>query len=349
MDLDGARALVIDPRRTGSAEHRAAYTDELRARYAEISAVMDSMVAEGPWDILEPAEVDRRLELAAEVVHQLGEMIGDYERARGWGDRLLVLGADGSPARRAEVSLRLSELHRVTGQADRWAELVHGGAELLRVQELEPDAVDDLTPLSCLAFFCLGSLATHQDRADEARAHFAHAWTHGGDNDAHLWSLLIFAAVESGDERHESALAMVQLAVDMAERLGDTRSHQAARNNLACTLRWLGRHDEAYDVFASLLPEILEQDQPDNVLTGAEDFACVLFDMGRERDEAVLLGAAEREREALGVPRVPMQEEEVAATAAAAAQRVGEDWDRLLARGVELGVMASIALALRPG
>ena len=348
MDLLGVRSLVIDPRRTGSAEHRAAYTDELRARYAEIGGAMDRMVADGSWPHLPREEVDERLELAAEVVHQLGEMIGDYERARDWGDVVLELGSTGSPARRAEVALRLSELHRVTGQPDRWAELVRLGADLLRVGELAPAAIDDLAPLSCLAFFCLGSLATHEDRPNEARGHFAHAWTHGGDNDAHLWSLLIFAAVESGEERHESSLALVQAAVEMAERLGDTRSHQAARNNLACTLRWLRRYDEAYDVFADLLPEILAEDQPDNVLTGAEDFACVLLDMGRERDGALLLGAADGERAALGVPRVPMQEDEVATTAAAAARRVGKDWDALLERGRDLGVLAALAGALRP-
>jgi hypothetical protein len=135
----------------------------------------------------------------------------------------------------------------------------------------------------------------------------------------------------------------------MAERLGDTRSLQAARNNLACTLRWLGRPTQAYAVFESLLPEILGEDQPDTVLTSAEDFACVLFDMGRDRDGAVLLGAVDSEREALGVPRVAMQEGEVAATAAVARTRVGDDWDRLVTRGAELGVLVALASALRDG
>lgn len=348
MDLNGVRALVIDPRRTGSVEHRAEYHDELRARYAEIGAAMDRLTAERSWDHVDAGTVDARLELSAAVVYEVGELIGDYEQAREWGDRVLELGRSGSDLRRSELMFRVSELHRVTGYAERWAALVLEGAELMAVRELSAIEVDELAPLSCHALFCLGSVAAHEERPDEARELLSHAWAHGGDSDEHLWSLLIFAALESAEGRHESALPLVQSAVEMAERLGDTRSLQAARNNLACTFRWLGRDAQAYAVFETLLPEMLGEDQPDTVLTGAEDFACVLFDMGRERDGAVLLGAVNIEREALGVPRVAMQEAEVAATAAAARTRVGDEWDRLLARGAELGVLAAVAAALRP-
>jgi hypothetical protein len=133
----------------------------------------------------------------------------------------------------------------------------------------------------------------------------------------------------------------------MAERLGETRSVQAARNNLACTLRCLGRYAEAYAVFEVLLPEILEEDQPDTVLAGAEDFACVLLDMGRERDGALLLGAAAAERRTLGVPRVALQDLEVTATADRARHRLGAEWEQAVRRGAELGVLAALASALR--
>jgi tetratricopeptide (TPR) repeat protein len=348
MDLGGVRAIVLDPRRTGSADHRAAYRDELQARYAEIGAAMDRLTATPDWLDLPRAALDERLELGTAVVYELGELVGDYERARAWGDRLLELGAAGTPARVAELMLRLSELHRVTGRAERWAELVRGGARLLRIPHLSAAELDGLAPLGCLALFCLGSLAAHEDRPDEARELLSHAWIHGGDSDEHLWSLLIFSAVESGDGRHDSALPLVEAAVEMAERLGDTRSLQAAHNNLACTLRWLGRYDDAYAVFETLLPAILAEDQPDTVLTGAEDFACVLLDMGREREGALLLGAAEAERASLRVPRVAMQDAEVAATAARGRDRLGAEWEPLVERGARLGVLAAMAAALRP-
>jgi hypothetical protein len=347
MDVTGARALVLDARRTGSATQRREYRDELRARYAEIEAVMVVLAGASSWERLSRGAVDQRLELTAEVVYQLGELIGDYEEVRCWGDRILRLGGSGSDVRRADLMLRLSELHRVTGRTDTWADLVRRGAGLLGAEQLSPDEVDALAPVSCNALFCLGSLAAQEDRGDDARALLSHAWTHGGDSDEHLWSLLMFAAVESGDGHHESALPMVEAAVEMAQRLGETRSIQAARNNLACTLRWMGRHAEAYAVFEGLLPEILEEDQPDSLFTGAEDFACLLFDMGRERDGALLLGAAEAERASLGVPRVAMQEVEVTATAARARDRLGAEWAPLTQRGADLGVLAALAAALR--
>src|SRR5262249_9216951 len=131
-----------------------------------------------------------------------------------------------------------------------------------------------------------------------------------------------------------------------AERLDEPRSIQAARNNLACTLRWLGRYAEAYAVFELLLPEILEEDQPDTVLTGAEDFACVLLDMGRERDGALLLGAAEAERAALGVPGGPLRGAGGGPPADGARQRLGAAWEPLVRRGAELGILAALASAL---
>jgi len=348
MDLAPLRALVLDPRRTGSVQHRAAYRDELRARYAEIQAAMDRLTSERSWEHLDSTTIDARLELCAAIVFEVGELIGDYEQTRAWGDRILELGRHGSDLRRSELMFRVSELHRVTGYAETWSAMVHEGAELLAVRELSSTEIEELAPLSCHALFCLGSVAAHEERPEEARELLAHAWTHGGDSDDHLWSLLIFAAVESGEGRHESALPLVESAVEMAERLGDTRSLLAARNNLACTLRWLGRHAQAYAVYESLLPEILGEDQPDTVLTGAEDFACVLLAMGRDRDGAVLLGAVDAERDAVGVPRIAMQEAEVISIAAAARSRAGDEWYSWCARGADLGVLAAVAAALRP-
>jgi len=134
----------------------------------------------------------------------------------------------------------------------------------------------------------------------------------------------------------------------MAERLGDGLAVSGVQGNRACTLRHLGRRDEAYEEFARLLPELLAGDVPDAVLTSCEDFACVLFDLGRDGDGAVLVGAAVAEREATGVPRMAFQEAAVAPSFDAGRARLGERWGPLLDRGRELGVLAAVAMALRP-
>ena len=97
-----------------------------------------------------------------------------------------------------------------------------------------------------------------------------------------------------------------------------------------------------------MLPEILADDIPDAVLTSCEDFACVLFDMGRDRDGALLVGAAMAERDGAGVPRMAFQEAALAPSVEAGRQRLGDEWEPLLERGAELGVLAAVATALRP-
>ena len=261
------------------------------------------------------------------MLHQIGTLRGAYDDARAWGDRALALGGTGSALRRADLMLHLSELHRVTGRAERSAELVHEAADLLRLHELSPEDVDALAPVTCHAFFCLGALAYWEGRPDDARPLLSHAWAHGGDSIPHLWSLVNHALILTDDGDHEAALAFEEAAIEMAERLGDGLAMTGVRNNRACTLRHLGRHDEAYAEFAGLLPEILADDIPDAVLTSCEDFACVLFDMGRDRDGALLVGAAKAEREGTGVPRMAFQEAALApsveAGRAAARRRVG--------------------------
>jgi tetratricopeptide (TPR) repeat protein len=348
MDLAPVRELVLDPRRGGSAQLRTSWSDEVERRYREVEAAMAHLALPQTWDGRSLAWVDQHLELAAEVVLQIGELRGEYARTREWGDHLLEVVATGSAPRRAELMLRLSEVHRVSGNQERQAALVREAAELLHILDLSAQEVLELAPISCHALFCLGSLAFVEGRPDEARSLLGHAWSHGTDSDDHLWSLVNFALVEAGDERHDAALAFEEAAIAMAIRLEDLRALQATRNNRACTLRLLGRLDEAYVEFADLLPTILAEDIPDAVLTSAEDFACVLFDMGREKDGALLVGAAMAERDTAGVPRLDFQDASIEPSISAGRDRLGDAWDTLLVRGAELGVLAAVASALRP-
>jgi hypothetical protein len=346
-DLDRVHALVLDPRRFGSVAEREAYFRKLESRYLDVETAMNRMMALPTWDDRSTGWVDDQLALTTAVVHQVGTLRGEYDDARSWGDDALVRGRHGSPLRRADLMLHLSELHRVTGRFDRAKELVSEAVELLHLGELSAEDVDALAPVTCHAFFCLGALAYWEGRPDEARPLLQHAMTHGGDSVPHLWSLVNHALMVTDAGDHESALAFEEAAVAMAERMGDALAITAVRNNRAGTLRNLGRLQEAYAEFAAILPGILADDIPDAVLTSCEDFACLLFDMGRDRDGALLVGAAGAERDGSGVPRMPLQEAAVATSIAAGRQRLGADWEPLLARGAELGVLAAVASALR--
>jgi tetratricopeptide (TPR) repeat protein len=346
-DLDRVHALVLDPRRFGTVAERAAYLATLEARYLDVETAMNRLMAMPTWDHRPAAWVDDQLALVTAVVHQIGTTRGEYDDARSWGDSALALGGHGTPLRRADLMLHLSELHRVTGRPERAAELAREAAGLLRVFELSEEDLDALAPVTCHALFCLGAIAYWEGRPDEAKPLLGHAWAHGGDSVPHLWSLVNHALILGDDGDHEAALAFEDAAIEMAERLGDVLAMTGVRNNRACTLRHLGRYDEAYEEFARLMPEILAGDVPDAVLTSCEDFACVLFDMGRDRDGAVLVGAALAERESTGVPRMAFKEAAVAPSFNAGRARLGEGWEQLLDRGRELGVLAAVAMALR--
>ncbi len=347
-ELERAYALVLDPRRVGTAAERAAYLRTLESHYYDVETAMNQLMAMPTWDDRSRGWVDDQLTLTTAVVHQIGTLRGEYDDARAWGDSALALGRGGSDLRRADLMLHVSEVHRVTGRADRSTELVHEAVALLRLHDLSAEDVDALAPVTCHAFFCLGASAYWEGRPDEARPHLSHAWTHGGDSVPHLWSLVNQALVLTDIADHAAALAFEDAAIDMADRLGDAMAGTAVRNNRACTLRHLGRPHEAYEEFATLLPVVLGDDVPDALLTSCEDFACVLFDLGRDLDGAALLGAAEAEREDTGVPRMAFQETALAPSRAAARERLGDDWDQHAARGAELGVLAAVAMALRP-
>jgi tetratricopeptide (TPR) repeat protein len=347
-DGELVHALVLDPRRQGTHAERAAYIGLLESRYVEVETAMNQLCALPTWDDRPPSWIDAQLTLATGVVHQIGTLRGEYDDVRAWGDGALHLGRNGSPLRRADLMLHLSEIYRVTGRPQRSAELVHEAAGLLRLHDLSPEDVDALAPVTCHAFFCLGALAYWEGRPDDARPLLSHAWAHGGDSIPHLWSLVNHALMLSDDGDHEFALAFEDAAIEMADRLGDRLAITGVRNNRACTLRHLGRYDEAYSEFAMLLPEILADDIADAVLTSCEDFACVLFDMGRDIDGALLVGAAKAERDGSGVPRMAFQEAALAPSVEAGRQRLGDDWEPLLVRGAELDVLAAVAMALRP-
>ena len=346
-ELERAQALVLDPRRFGSVAERQEYLGAVEARYRDVETVMNQLMALPTWDDRTTGWVDDQLVLVTAVVHQIGTLRGEYDDARAWGDCALGLGRNGSLLRRADLMLHLSEVHRVTGRTERCAELVNEAAGLLRLHELSPEDVDALAPVTCHAFFCLGALAYWEGRLDDARPLLSHAWSHGGDSIPHLWSLVNHAMMLTDDGDHQAALAFEGAAIEMAERLGDGLAITAVRNNRACTLRHLGRYDEAYDEFAGVLPEILADDIPDAVLTSCEDFACVLFDMGRDREGALLVGAAMAERDGIGVPRMAFQEAALAPSVDAGRHRLGDDWQPMLDRGAELGVLAAVASALR--
>ncbi|HRK48415.1 MAG TPA: hypothetical protein PK324_22485, partial [Nocardioides sp.] len=80
--FDRAHALVLDPRRQGTATERAAYLADLEARYVDVETVMNQLCALPSWDDRGQAWIDDQLRLATAVVYQVGTLRGEYDDAQ---------------------------------------------------------------------------------------------------------------------------------------------------------------------------------------------------------------------------------------------------------------------------
>jgi hypothetical protein len=86
-------------------------------------------------------------------------------------------------------------------------------------------------------------------------------------------------------------------AVALYQHIGDDYGVILGRWDLACTLRLLGRLDEAREVMAEIIPQIVRVADPSNRTLLADDYAALLADLGHNAAAARVIGAADARRE----------------------------------------------------
>jgi hypothetical protein len=141
-----------------------------------------------------------------------------------------------------------------------------------------------------------------------------------------LGDLALF--VESRDGDHEASLALKREALEVGRALGTPRTVIMDNRNIACTLRMLGRADEANDIMREIVPDALRMNMQANLVYLAEDYGSILAELGHGRLAASLLGAADAMRERARLVRPPDQEAEIAEPMAKARTALSaEEWD----------------------
>jgi tetratricopeptide (TPR) repeat protein len=135
-----------------------------------------------------------------------------------------------------------------------------------------------------------------------------------GDKAGLLAVLLNFAIVEHTDDNYQRSLELNTEALALARDLGSHRIAVMTQHNMACTLRKMGQVELARQRMEALTPEVLQVDDRNLSMALAEDYAAVLVELGEHARAVRLLGAADTVRERLGVPRDPLQEQELAAS-----------------------------------
>ncbi|MCW2830068.1 MAG: hypothetical protein JWP31_760 [Aeromicrobium sp.] len=153
---------------------------------------------------------------------------------------------------------------------------------------------------------------------------------------------------EAADGHLDRSLELEREAVAVAEGMGDVVAASDARQNLACTLRMLGRAGEAALMMREVIPVALAYHDDQNAATLAEDYATILAELGHDRMAARLIGAADGWHEANGLPRTDMQADEIAGPIHGARSRLPQaDWLVEYQAGWDAWVEDELARALR--
>jgi tetratricopeptide (TPR) repeat protein len=156
--------------------------------------------------------------------------------------------------------------------------------------------------------------------------------------------LLDLSILESEVGNHELTMELLKEAVEINRKLEDEWGVLVAENNLACTLRELGRLQEAKALMQRLVPTVLKHHDARLTVAFAEDFAALLSDLGAGEACARMLGAASAMRTRLKYERSVWQavvlEQPLAAAQAALPESV---WARAFAIGQDLPVETALA------
>jgi predicted ATPase len=137
-----------------------------------------------------------------------------------------------------------------------------------------------------------------------------------------------FASLEAQAGNHRRSLELETEALDIARATGDTYRESGLIQNLACTLRMLGRVGEAHARIRALGRFVADHFQGIYLISLAEDYGAILADLGDHPAAARLFGAAEAARDELAYPRDRLQETEVApAVARSRAALPASVWD----------------------
>jgi len=145
-----------------------------------------------------------------------------------------------------------------------------------------------------------------------------------GQQVALSYALLELSNVEAAEGHLERSIHLLEESFPISRELGDEVQLIMSRHNVACTLREMGRSQEAHREMTQLIGPTLRQRSPIFSIVFAEDYAAVLAELGEAATAARLSGSAETERIRIGVPRTASQEAELDGPLTKAKDTLGE-------------------------
>jgi predicted ATPase/class 3 adenylate cyclase len=199
-----------------------------------------------------------------------------------------------------------------------------------------------------LALQCQGLAERRLGKFSSARLHFEEALTAAREaNDrAIVAGVLVEAAhLEYQTGNPERRVDLERQALSIYEDRGDDYWAVAVRGDIACSLRLLGRLEEAEQLMLQVVSQLLQVGPVEPWL--AEDYGALLADLGSYEAAARLLGTADAARERSGVPRDRDQEAEYRGAFGAAREALfAETWNREYQKGHTMSLDDAVKEAL---
>ena len=318
--------LVDHPDREGDFEARGRFLARLEAEHENFRSSLEWLLGHLEGDRAEERMI-RLLDLTSHFVGRLCRPRGYLQEGRRWCERALAASTLEDHVSVAACETNLASIMGTRGEREAAVPILDHAWQVLT--DAEPDdrcTEEQLENLKSIVLVGQAMAAHTLGRLDRARELYETGLARFDDPERRAHLLHNYAALIGSSEGPEAALEYEQETAELFRQAGDENMWVFAQHNAACSLRELGRPEEAQREMAALFPRVVATRMPEALCVVAEDYASVLSDLGRFEGTAVLVGAASAMRERIGVPL------DRARTA------LGARWDELLARGRTLTV-----------
>lgn len=332
-----ALRLVDSPDRDGDGAAFTYYESRMDAEFVNVGHL--TQLALNELSVGTPS--DETFGSAVRMVIRAGDWYdqrGYRPLARSWSEQIVAhtRSVSALPVHRAEAMTALSQSLRMTGD--------YGGAmqainEALAFLEGSAAADQDAERLRVAALEARGRYQVDLTAFEAAERDFSQVLAYPGlSQNSRLWNMLYLAIIETARGNFDRALTIEEKVVELADRSGFRSRSVHARFNSACSLRELGRLDEAERRMREIFVDVMGLGDVDMDIAAAEDYAAVLIDLGRYEDAATMRGAAEATRDARGISRSPYEEEDQRARVTRASAALGARWPKCVSPGRKLSI-----------
>ena len=217
---------------------------------------------------------------------------GSLAEGQRWLERAVALAGDEDSPELADCLKGLGVLRRALGSLPRSQAAAAQSVAMWRRLGDKPGLLDALLRLGAPVSL-MGDVPRHREILEEALI-LARSL---GDNYRLSRALSDLASLAVVEHNLERSLQLNREAVRIAGAEGDEVNPLKDRHSIACTLREMGRFEEASSEMRDLIPSIVRLGNPEWLVLLAEDYAAVLAEVGHPERAARLLGAAEGGRE----------------------------------------------------